>query len=71
MAWFGHLYRRDDNDPFIRVKLVKAPDRRPRDRPKKSRIEGVRGDLQAADMSDTVAGDRAEWRAVIYHLTPS
>ena len=31
----------------------------------------VRGDLQEVGASETVAGDRAEWRAAISRLTPS
>ena len=50
---------------------MEAPGRRPRGRPIKSWMECVRGDLQAADVSETVAGDRAEWRAAISRLTPS
>ena len=71
IAWFGHVYRREEDDQLSRVKLVEAPDRRPRGRPKKSRMECVRGDLKSADVSETVAGNRAEWRAVISRLTPS
>ena len=71
MAWFGHVYRREDDDPLSTVKLVEAPGRRPRGRPKKAWMECVKGDLQAADVSETVAGDRAEWIAAINRLTPS
>ena len=70
MAWFGHVYRKEDDDPLSRVKLVGAPGCRPRGRPKKSWVECVKRDLQAADVSEIVAGDRAEWRAAISRLTP-
>jgi len=71
IASFGHVYRREDDDPLSRVKLVEAPGRRPRGRPKKSWMECVKWDLQSADVSETVAGDRAEWRAAINRLSPS
>ena len=71
MAWFGHIYRRKDDDPLSRVQLVEAPGHRPRGRPNKSWMECVRGDLLVANVSETVAGDRGEWRAAINRLTPS
>ena len=52
MAWFGHVYRREVDDPLSRVTLVEAPGRRPRGRPKKSGMECEREDLQVADVSD-------------------
>ena len=51
MAWFGHEYRREDDDPLSRGKLVEATGRRPRDRPKTSWMEYVRGTYMAADAS--------------------
>ena len=53
LAWFGHIYRRDQ-DPLSRIGEVVAPGRRPRGRPKKRWIDCVRGDLVAA-------GAREEW----------
>ena len=50
---------------------MEAPGRRPRGRPKKSRMDCVRGDLRAMDVLETVVGDRAEWRAAISHITPA
>ena len=34
MAWFGHVYRRDGNDPLCGVKEDGAPGRRPKSRSK-------------------------------------
>ena len=71
MAWFGHVYRRDGNDPVRRVKEVEAPGRRPRGRPKKTWSDCVRGDLSAAGVPETAADDRARWKTIISSLTAS
>ena len=72
MAWFGHVYRRqDENDPLSRIKHVEAPGRRPRGRPKKTWKDCVNQDIAAAGVQETEAGDRAVWRAAINRLTSS
>ena len=71
MAWFGHVYRRDESDPLCRVKNVEAQGRRPRGRPKKTWSDCVQGDLSAAGVRETAAENRAEWRATISCLTAS
>ena len=35
LGWFGHVEMRDEQDALGRVRLVKAPGRRPPGRPKK------------------------------------
>ena len=71
MAWFGHTYRRQGNDPLSRVNQVEAPGRRPRGRPKKTWKECVNKDIAAAGVVETAAADRDGWRAVIKRLTSS
>ena len=71
MAWFGHVYRRDGDDPVCRVQDVEAPGRRPRGRPKKTWNDCVRGDLSAAGVPETAADDRARWKTIISRLTTS
>ena len=72
MAWFGHVYRRqDENDPLSRIKHVVAPGRRPRGRPKKTWKDCVNQDIAAAGVQETEAEDRAVWRAAINRLTSS
>ena len=71
MAWFGHVYRRDGDDPVCRVQDVEAPGRRPRGRPKKTWNDCVRGDLSAAGVPETAADDRARWKTIISRLTAS
>ena len=74
MAWFGHTYRRqenDPNDPLSRIKQVEAPGRRPRGRPKKTWKECVKHDIAAAGAQESAAADRAVWRTIIQRLTSS
>ena len=52
MAWFGHVYRRNEEDPLCRVKNVEASGRRPRGRPKKTWSNCVREDLAAAGVQE-------------------
>ena len=71
MAWFGHTYRRQENDPLSRVNQVEAPGRRPRGRPKKTWKECVNQDIAASGVQETAAVDRAVWKTVIKRLTSS
>ena len=72
MAWFGHTYRRqDENDPLWRINQVEAPGRRPRGRPKKTWKECVNQDIAAAGVQETAAADRAVWKTAIKRLNSS
>ena len=71
MAWFGHVYRRDGDDPVCKVREVEAPGRRPRGRPKKTWSDCVRGDLLDAGVPEAAAEDRARWNTIISRLTAS
>ena len=71
MAWFGHVYRRGEENPLCRVKDIEAPRRRPRSRPKKTWNDCVRLVLSAAVVQETLAEDRVEWKAIIKFLTAS
>ena len=57
MSWFGHTYRRQDNDPLSRINQVEEPDRRYRGKPNKTWKECVNKDMAAADC--------AVWKTVI------
>ena len=72
MAWFGHTYRRqDDNEPLSRINQVEAPGRRPRGRPKKTWKQCVNQDMAAAGVQEAAAADRAVWKTAIKRLTSS
>jgi len=62
MAWFGHTYRRQDNDPLSRINQVEAPGRRSRGRPKKTWKDCVDQGIAAAGVPETAAADRAVWK---------
>ena len=70
MAWFGHVYRRQDLDnPLTKIKNVVAPGNRPRGRPRKTWKECVNQDMRAAGVQESTAEDRAAWNAVMKSLT--
>ena len=70
MAWFGHVYRRQDLDnPLTKIKNVVAPGNRPRGRPRKTWKECVNQDIRAAGVQESTAEDRAAWNAVMKSLT--
>ena len=71
LAWFGHIYRRHEDDPLKRIMHIEAPGRRPRGRPKKTWKECLKQDMAAAGVQATAAEDRAAWRAAINRLTSS
>ena len=72
LAWFGHIYRRHEEDnPLRRIMHTEAPGRRPRGRPKKTWKECLKQDMAAAGVQETAAEDRAAWRAAISRLTSS
>ena len=72
LAWFGHIYRRhEEDDPLRRIMHTEAPGRRPRGRPKKTWKECLKKDMAAAGVRETAAEDRAAWRAAINRLTSS
>ena len=71
MAWFGHAYRREDDDPLSKINQVEAPGRRPRGRPRKTWKDCVNQDMAAAGVQESAAADRAAWKIVIKRLTSS
>ena len=71
LVWFGHVKRRDENDPLSRVQEVVVPGRRPRGRSKKTWQECFDQDLQELEIPETLTTDREEWKAVKNHLTSS
>ena len=72
LAWFGHIYRRHEEDePLRRIMHTEAPGRRPIGRPKKTWKACLKQDMEAAGVQETAADDRAAWRAAINRLTSS
>ena len=71
LCWFGHVKRRDADDPLTRIQEVVVPGRRPRGRPRKKWHDCVRQDLVDAGVSEDLAANRDEWRAVVDRLTSS
>ena len=51
LNWFGHIMRREEEDPLRRIQLVVASGRRPRGRPKKTWKQTVDEDLRDLGLS--------------------
>ena len=45
MRWFGHIVRRNEDEPSDKVGMVHAPGRAPRGRPKKTWRECVEDEM--------------------------
>ena len=72
LAWFGHIYRREEEDnPLRRIMHIEAPGHRPRGIPKKTWKECLKQDMAATGVQEAAAVDRAAWRAAINRLTSS
>ena len=69
MLWFGHVCRREAEDPLSRIRNFEAPGRRPRGRPKKTWRECVQNCLDEMGISETDTANRAQWRSIIRRLT--
>ena len=71
LGWFGHVARRDEGEPLVRIGLVEAPGRAPRDRPRKTWKACVDEILRGTGATEDDALDRTRWRDVIRRLTSS
>jgi hypothetical protein len=66
IQWFGHTMRRDETNEVRASIEYKPTGRRPRGRPKKRWMDGVRQDLERLEVTDWVERiqDRSYWRLV-------
>ena len=71
LGWFGHVCRRDINEPIGRVRTLEAPGRAPQGRPKMAWRGCVDRALQATGLTEADALDRDEWRRSVRRLTSS
>ena len=70
LSWYGHVVRRNEDEPLGRIMSVVAPGRRPRGRPKKTWKQKIDDDLRDFGLNAESAGNREEWKAIICRLTP-
>ena len=69
LRMFGHVVRRDPNEPLGKIYELEAPGRRPPGRPKKSWNKNVEEDMREVSATREEAMDRVNWRAITSRLT--
>ena len=70
LRWFGHVKRRDEEDPLRRVGELVVEGRRPPGRPRKSWRKTVEEDMRKVGAQEEDALDRDRWRGIIKRQTP-
>ena len=70
LRWFGHVRRREENDPIRRVVDLEVVGRRPRDRPKKTWKKTFEEDMRLVGVGEEDALDSGRWRAMTKRQTP-
>ena len=72
LRWFGHVVRREEEEPIGNAYRMEIPGRQPRGRPRKTWRGSVDDILVPAGVSgETMALDRERWSSVVKSLTSS
>ena len=72
LRWFGHVRRRPTDVSVRRVERIKLGQvKRAQGRPKKTRMEVIRQDIEAKGLSEGILLDRNEWRNLIHMPDPA
>ena len=70
LRWYGHVARRDIEEPLGNILNFEAPGRRPPGRPKKSWKRTVEEDMRVVGAKKEDALDRDRWKCLIKRQTP-
>ena len=70
LRWFGHVRRREEEDPVRRVMDLEVEGRRPPGRPRKTWKKTVEEDMRLVGVREEDALDRGRWRAMTKRQTP-
>ena len=70
LRWFGHVRRREEDNPVRRVMDLEVDGRRPPGRPKKTWRKTVDDDMRLVGVREEDALDRGRWRAMTKRQTP-
>lgn len=65
LRWFGHVKRKEEEDPVSRVVRMEVPGRRPAGGPRKTWRKVINEDLAELNIDEESANDRARWRTLI------
>ena len=71
LCWYGHVSRREEDEPLGRIQVLEAPGRRPRGRPKQTWIDSIKKTMREAGINEENAADRDVWRAICKSLNSS
>ncbi|CAH9118493.1 unnamed protein product [Cuscuta europaea] len=67
LRWFGHVHRRPSDAPVRRLEgWGEESEKRGRGRPKQTWIRVIRTDMRLLGLDESMALERAKWRAHIY-----
>ena len=65
LEWFGHVYRRKENEDIKRVYNLKVRGKRKRGRPKHRWKDTIKKDMSLCNLQEGDADDRVRWRSLI------
>ena len=73
MRWFGHVLRREINEPVRKSKLIQVEGtKKGKRRPKITLIEVIKkNDMSIREVTWSMTSDRIEWRKRIYVASPN
>ncbi|KAJ8704936.1 hypothetical protein PYW08_012256 [Mythimna loreyi] len=70
LSWYGHVKRRDETHVTKKAMSINVDGWRGRGRPKKIWMHCVRSDMKDRGVSDSVTGDRTNWKKKTYCADP-
>ena len=70
LRWYGHVRRRDEQEPLCRIMELTVEGKRTPGRPKKSWRKTVEEDMRHVGAREEDALDRVRWKHLIARQTP-
>ena len=65
LQWFGHVYRREEDEDIRKVADLKVDGRRKRGRPKQRWRDTIQSDLKKYGLNRSDVDDRERWHSLI------
>jgi len=66
LRWFGHVQRKSEDDWIRKCTVLEVEGRKPKGRPKKTWMDGVKKDMNQLGLVVNDAEDRDRWRRMIW-----